>query len=219
MKATKFFMPMSLKALQTFSGEGEAGTDEGNEGGTNPAGGTGDPNNGSNEDEQDPDPSKVLKYSDEDVNKLIDKKFAKWNADALAKLEKDKSRASMTEEERRAAELAERESTLVQKELKFTFLQKAQEEKISTAILDHVDYTDAEKAQASYDSLKAMIVGITGDFDTQLAEGIKAGIEERLAGPSPSTGTSGTGTVSHGAQMAKERAAQQQKAPTLKGWE
>ena len=69
MKLKKFMM------LQLFAeGSEGSGGDSGNEG-TDP--GNEPETNGTEEDEED-DPEDEKKYSDKDVNKIIDRKFAEW---------------------------------------------------------------------------------------------------------------------------------------------
>jgi len=56
--------------------------------------------------------TKEKKYTDEDVNKIIDSKFAKWQKDMDSKLEDERHKASLN-----AKELAEYESQKKDKEL------------------------------------------------------------------------------------------------------
>lgn len=117
---------------------------------------------------------------------------------------KAKSRENMTEDERRAAELADKETEITRKEIRLNYREKIQEDGLSIRALDLIDCNDDSKAEASYKLIKEVFNEMNGDFNTKLADGIKKGVEERLKGSGINTGNSGA-SLSIGAQLAKER--------------
>ena len=91
MKLKKFMM------LQLFAeGSEGSGGDSGNEG-TDP--GNEPETNGTEEDEED-DPEDEKKYSDKDVNKIIDRKFAEWAKKKQKEEDEAKKLAKMNAQEK-----------------------------------------------------------------------------------------------------------------------
>lgn len=152
--------------------------------------------------EVDADPRKVMKYSDEDVDKLINSKMAKWKKDLEESEQKEKSRAKMTEAERAKADLDEREATLTRKALQLDYREKVATDGLSQSVLDVIDYSSEAKAEESYQIVKTM----WEEFELKMAEGIKLGVEERLKGNTVSIGSTGSVVQeeNEGARIAKK---------------
>lgn len=187
----RLFLPINLQffAAPNDGAGGAGGNDGGEPGGNNPdnpnggqsqgADGSGD--NGDSE----PNPRTVAKYSDDDVDAIIDSKFAKWQKEQEEKAAKEKSRSQMSPEERRAAELDEREAELTQRTIRLDYQSRIKEDNLSEGILELIDYSSVEQAEKTYNTIKSIFEEMNGDFEKRLADGIKQGVEERLAGPRP----------------------------------
>lgn len=155
----------------------------------------------------DADPIKVAKYTDDDVNKMINQKFAKWQKEREESEQKAKSREKMSETERAKAELDEREAELTRKTLMFDYREKVTADGMSPKVLELMNFNNALDAEESYQRVKDTINEVCGDFETRLAEGIKAGVEERLRGNSITVGSTGTAIreESEGARIARQQ--------------
>ena len=96
------------------------------------------------------------KYTDADVNAIIDKKFAKWKQDLERKETEAKKLAKMNadekakyEREKAERELADREAAITRRELAATAKEALTEKGLSSDLASVLDYTDAESCQAS----------------------------------------------------------------------
>ncbi|MTD42471.1 DUF4355 domain-containing protein [Erwinia sp. CPCC 100877] len=157
------------------------------------------------------------KYSDDDVNKIIDAKFAKWQAelekkeDEAAKLAKmDEKEKSDYEKQKLQEEIdnLKREKTLVEMSQRATSMLADKGIKASEGILSFVV---KDTAEGTAECVKAFI-----DLIELEREGIKMDFEKRLGSKMPLDGTS-SATISRGAQMAKA-ANNQIKQPEIDPW-
>lgn len=156
----------------------------------------------------------VAKMIAAETSKAVEKAQKEW----LEEQSKEKKRSEMSPEERQAADLADKEALILRKEIRLDYREKVQEDGLSNRVLELLDYTDSESAEASYDLVKEIFTEMNGDFDQKLADGIREGVEARLKGNSPDFGNE-SAEMTRGAHMAKERSERQQKAPILPGWQ
>lgn len=130
------------------------------------------------------------KYSDEDVNNIIDKKFAKWQKDLQAKdkekeeaVEEAKRLAKMNEEEKREHERQKLEEELAEYKRKDQYYSLSRE---ATNMLH-------EHGITADDELLGMIVKDTAEdtqtavnsFVTLLNTKVEEGVKQALSGNSP----------------------------------
>lgn len=134
-------------------------------------------------------PQGELKYTDEDVNKLIDKKFAEWQKKQEKAVGEAKKLAEMN-----ATQKAEYERDQLQKELAELKKANALSEMSKTArkmlsengititdeLLSLMISTDAEETKAAVDS-----------FSKLFSEAVESAVKERLKGEPPRVGTGG----------------------------
>lgn len=146
----------------------------------------GDPNNG------DPKPGEP-KYTDKDLDKIIDKKFAKWQAEKQKELDEAKRLAEMD-----AAQKAEYERDKLQKELEGYKKKDVMSNMAKTArgmlrdkgitvsdeLLSSIVTDDAETTKAAIDS-----------FATSFNSAVEDAVKERLKGKSPQKGAGSTATL------------------------
>lgn len=144
------------------------------------------------------------KYSDEDVNKIIDAKFAKWKAEQQKEQDEAKKLAEMDDKEKTDYEKQKlqeevdnlrREKTLAEMAKTATSMLADKGVQASEGILSFVV---KESAEATSESVKAFVELIDAEREV-----IKADFEKRLGSKLPMDGTTST-TLSRGAQMAKE---------------
>lgn len=104
--------------LQLFADDPAGGTDP-SAGGADPSGtdpeGSSDP---SGEPDPKDDPKKQPKYSEEDIDKIIGKKFAKWQSEQEKKIKAAEDKAKLSAEELAAAEKKELEDKVAEYEAK-----------------------------------------------------------------------------------------------------
>lgn len=126
------------------------------------------------------------KYTDEDVNKLIDKKFAEWQQKQAKAVDEAQKLATMN-----ATQKAEYERDQLQKELDEYKRQASLGEMMKTArkmlseegitvsddILTMIVSTEAEQTKAAVDG-----------FAKAFTEAVESAVEERLKGKTPTVG-------------------------------
>lgn len=193
--------------LQLFAEEaGATGSDpvpaEGNDKGA--AADTGNKTDGAKVDEGE------KKYTDKDLDEIINKKFAKWQKDHEKKVDEAQKLATMT-----AQQKAEYERDKLQKELdeykrKDSLAEMSKTARkilsdegitISDELLSMLVTTDAEKTKAAVDG-----------FKTAYKEAVEAAVKERLKGEPPKKGTGGAPGMTKEAIMAiKDPELRQQK--------
>ena len=183
-------MKKHLFDLQLFAEEGGASGSEAQEP-ANPEKKT----NEAEEKENEPKPDK--KYSDDDVDKILNKKFAEWEKKKQKEVDEAKKLADMN-----AKEKAEYERDKLQKELDELKRKDSLSEMTKTArkmlsdegvsvsddVLSMIVSTDAEKTKAAVDA-----------FGKAFKEAVDAAVKEKLKGNPPKKGTGG------GASMTKEQ--------------
>lgn len=157
------------------------------------------------------------KYSDEDVNKIIDAKFAKWKAEQQKEKDEAAKLAEMDEKEKTDYEkqklqeeidALKKEKTLVEMAKTATSMLADKGIQASEGILSFVVKDNADETSAN---VKAFV-----DLIEAEREVIKADFEKRLGGKMPLDGSK-TIDISRGATMAKE-ANEQVKKPSIDPW-
>ena len=108
----------------------------------------------------------VKKYTDADVNALIDKKFAKWQKDQEKKLAEAEKLAKMSEAEKREHELKElqeenerlkSQQTLSEMRSTASKLLKEKNVNATSDMLDFVATSDAEETKANIEKFVSII--------------------------------------------------------------
>lgn len=147
-----------------------------------------------------------LKYTDEDVNRLLNKKFAEWQKKKDAEISEAQKLAEMNEQEK-----AEHQRDQLQKELDELKQKNALAEMSKTArkmlsdsgvsvseeLLSVLVTADAEKTKKAVNS-----------FADLFKTAVKNAVSETLKSPAPTTGTSG-GVTKEQIMAIKDRAARQ----------
>lgn len=120
------------------------------------------------------------KYTDDDVNKLINEKFAKWKADEQQKLDQAKKLSKMNADQKAQYELEqakkerdEAKSQIAKFEMTGTARKAIVDENINVTDddLSHIVTADAESTQANVDWLKDYTKRIRDDMKQQLLTG------------------------------------------------
>lgn len=150
------------------------------------------------------------KYTDKDLDEIINKKFAKWQKDHEKKVDEAQKLATMN-----AQQKAEYERDKLQKELdeykrKDSLAEMSKTARkiltddgisVSDELLAMLVTTDAEKTKAAVD-----------DFKTAFKDAVEAAVKERLKGEPPRKGTGGAPSMTKEAIMAiKDPELRQQK--------
>ena len=155
--------------------------------------------------------------SDEEVNSLIDNKFAKWQEKTeKAKLEAEKF-AKMNEDEKTSYEKQQLEARIAKFERKENLSKMSETAsdmltgKGVTASKEVLGLVVSEDAETTSNNVKAYLNAIELE-----REAIKADFEKRLGGKEVLDGT-GTVALSRGAQLAKE-ANEQNKPTQIDAW-
>lgn len=139
-------------------------------------------------------PEAAKKYTDEDVNAIIDKKFAEWQkkqdkaVDEVKKLsEMNATQKAEYERDKLKEELDEYKRKDALNEMSKTARKMLADEKINIPdeLLAKLVTTDAEETKTAVD-----------DFSKLYKEAVEAAVKERLRGETPKTGTSGGAAVS-----------------------
>lgn len=143
----------------------------------------------------------VKKYTDADVNALIDKKFAKWQKDQEKKLAEAEKLAKMSEAEKREHELKELQeenerlkSQQTLSEMRSTASKLLKEKNVSATsdMLDFVATSDAEETKANIEKFVSIIEAA-----------VKAAEVERNTGKTPKSFTEPKGTNAFEKRLAK----------------
>lgn len=107
-------------------------------------------------------PKDEKKYTDADVDAIIDKKFAKWKSEQEAKESEAKKLAKMNaddkqkyEMEKREKALAEREAEISKRELTAEAKSILSERGLPSELIDNVNLTDADSVRTSIDKLQS----------------------------------------------------------------
>nr|DAP78340.1 MAG TPA: capsid scaffolding protein [Caudoviricetes sp.] len=166
-------IPMNIQTLQLFA-EGEAGADpSGEDSGKTDGQAPAEPKT--------PEPQDEKKYTDAEVDEIIDKKYAKWKAEQEAKESEAKKLAKMNADEKkdyqlkqREQELATREAEIARKELTAEARSMLSERDLPVELVDVVNLTDA-------DSVTESINAIQKSWEAA----VQKGVSDRLKGSAP----------------------------------
>ena len=178
--------------LQLFAEDGGDGGDGGQQGNQQgegqQSGKSGEGNN----------PKPELKYTDEDVDKLFNKKFAEWEKKKQKEIDEAKKLAEMNAQERAEHERDELQKKLDALEKKDTLSEMTKtarkmlsDEGVSVPdeVLAMIVDTDAEKTKAAVDA-----------FGKAFKDAVESAVKEKLKGNPPRRGNGGGG-----ATMTKEQ--------------
>lgn len=166
-------IPMNIQTLQLFAdGEASADPSRGESGKTDdqvPA------------EPKTPEPQDEKKYTDAEVDEIIDKKYAKWKSEQEAKESEAKKLAKMNADEKkdyqlkqREQELADREAEITRKELTAEARSMLSERDLPVELVDVVNLTDA-------DSVTESINAIQKSWEAA----VQKGVSDRLKGSAP----------------------------------
>ena len=164
-------IPMNLRNLQLFAEEGEDSSNAATDGNQEPA----EPKM---PEEQ---PKDEKKYTDAEVDEIISKKYAKWQAKQEKEQNEAKKLAKMNADEKkdyqlkkREQELADREQAIARKELTAEAKTMLSERDLPVELVDVVNLTDA-------DSVSESINAIQKSWEAA----VQKGVSERLKGGAP----------------------------------
>nr|DAJ26082.1 MAG TPA: capsid scaffolding protein [Caudoviricetes sp.]DAM90279.1 MAG TPA: capsid scaffolding protein [Caudoviricetes sp.] len=128
-----------------------------------------------------PQPQDEKKYTDADVNEIINKKFAKWKSEQEAKENEAKKLAKMNADEKqkyqldqREQELANREQAIARKELTAEAKTMLSERGLPIELVGVIDLTSAETVTESVASIQK-----------SWEEAVQKGIADRTKGSAP----------------------------------
>lgn len=166
-------IPMNIQTLQLFA-DGEASTDPSRgESGKTDSQAPAEPKTSEPQDEK--------KYTDAEVDEIIDKKYAKWKSEQEAKESEAKKLAKMNADEKkdyqlkqREQELADREAEITRKELTAEARSMLSERDLPVELVDVVNLTDA-------DSVTESINAIQKSWEAA----VQKGVSDRLKGSAP----------------------------------
>lgn len=164
-------IPMNLRNLQLFAEEGEDSFNAATDGNQEPA-----------EPKMPEEQSKdEKKYTDAEVDEIISKKYAKWQAKQEKEQNEAKKLAKMNADEKkdyqlkkREQELADREAEIARKELTAEAKSMLSERDLPIELVDVVNLTDA-------DSVSESINAIQKSWEAA----VQKGVSERLKGGAP----------------------------------
>ena len=135
----------------------------------------------------------VAKYTDEDVDEILNKKFAKWQAQREKEVSEAKKLAEMN-----AQQKAEYERDKLQKELDayrkkdaLAEMTKTARKMLSDANININDELLSMMVSTSADETKTAIDG----FSKAFTEAVESAVKERLRGEPPRRGTGGAATM------------------------
>ncbi|WP_307976277.1 DUF4355 domain-containing protein [uncultured Streptococcus sp.] len=124
------------------------------------------------------EPQNEKKYTDADVDAIIDKKFAKWRADQEAKESEAKKLAKMNADDKQAYQLKKREQELADREVEINKRELTAEAKsilsergLPIELVSNVNLTDADSVHESIDQLQK-----------SWEEAVQKGVSERIKG-------------------------------------
>ena len=128
-----------------------------------------------------PQPQDKKKYTDADVDEIINKKFAKWKSEQEAKENEAKKLAKMNADEKqkyqleqREQELANREQVLARKELTAEAKAMLSERGLPVELVAVVDLSNAEAVTESVASIQKT-----------WEEAVQKGVSDRMKGSAP----------------------------------
>ena len=126
-------------------------------------------------------PQDEKKYTDADVDAIIDKKFAKWKSEQEAKENEAKKLAKMNADEKqqyqldqREQELANREQVLARKELTAEAKTMLSERGLPIELVNVIDLTSAEAVTESVASIQKT-----------WEDAVQKGVSDRMKGSAP----------------------------------
>lgn len=185
----------ALRNLVRMAPDAGGGSGSGSGSGSDDAGTSssgGSEGTGQGEEDKGDDPKT---FTQEDVDKIIDKKFAQWQRKAEAESKKaieaamaeGERRAKLSAEERakeeqaqREAEFAKREAELTRKELRAQAIETMAKDGIPAGMADILNYSDKESYEASYETVKKAYLA-----------SVQEGVEARMKGKPPKDSSGG----------------------------
>lgn len=169
-------LPWSLARLTPFMAP------EGGEGGSGNANPPADPPGEPKDPPADPPKEPEKKYTDEDVDKLINQKFAKWQADQQKKIDEAKKFGEMNAEEKVAH--AQKKADEAQAQLDRYKMMGAARGMLSEKNITLSDDLLEVLVDADADKTKTNIDG----FVTTFEKAVNAEVEKRMKGKTPPAG-------------------------------
>lgn len=164
-------IPMNLRNLQLFAEEGEDSSNAATDGNQEPA----EPKM---PEEQ---PKDEKKYTDAEVDEIISKKYAKWQAKQEKEQNEAKKLAKMNADEKkdyqlkqREQELATREAEIARKELTAEAKSMLSERDLPVELVAVVDLSSADSVTESINTVQKA-----------WSEAVQKGVSERLKGGAP----------------------------------
>ena len=164
-------IPMNLRNLQLFAKEGEDSSNAATDGNQEPA----EPKM---PEEQ---PKDEKKYTDAEVDEIISKKYAKWQAKQEKEQNEAKKLAKMNADEKkdyqlkkREQELADREAEIARKELTAEAKSMLSERDLPVELVAVVDLSSADSVTESINTVQKA-----------WSEAVQKGVSERLKGGAP----------------------------------
>ncbi|WP_179858844.1 DUF4355 domain-containing protein [Levilactobacillus brevis] len=203
-------MPLNL---QFFAEPDDSGGDGSGTGGNGPQDGQAQNNSGGQGEDQNSQDGKSKaedepKYTDKQVNAIIDRKFAKWQTEQAAKVEEAKKLADMNTNQKKDYELekankaaAEAKAQVARYEMTATARKMASDADmvLTDEDLGHLVTEDADSTKANMDWLSELKTRISASVKAEFLKG-----NPPKAGGSPLDGKTGT----YGAQLAKQNGSQ-----------
>lgn len=126
-------------------------------------------------------PQDEKKYTDADVDAIIDKKFAKWKAEQEAKESEAKKLAKMNADDKQKYQLEQREQALAEREAEIAKRELTAEAKLilgerglPNELLDVVNLTDADSVRSSIDALQK-----------SWEQAVQKGVADKMKGGAP----------------------------------
>lgn len=164
-------IPMNLRNLQLFAEEGEDSSNAATDGNQEPA--------------EPKTPEEQLKdekkYTDAEVDEIISKKYAKWQAKQEKEQNEAKKLAKMNADEKkdyqlkkREQELADREQAIARKELTAEAKSMLSERDLPVELVAVVDLSSADSVTESINTIQKA-----------WSEAVQKGVSERLKGGAP----------------------------------
>ena len=164
-------IPMNLRNLQLFAEEGEDSSNAATDGNQEPA----EPKM------LEEQPNDEKKYTDAEVDEIISKKYAKWQAKQEKEQNEAKKLAKMNADEKkdyqlkkREQELADREQAIARKELTAEAKSMLSERDLPVELVAVVDLSSADSVTESINTIQKA-----------WSEAVQKGVSERLKGGAP----------------------------------
>ena len=171
--------------LQLFAGDGTGGEPGGNE---DPAGGDGEDNPEGNEDD---DPDNEKKYTDEEVDALIERKFAEWqkkHEKQQAKQDEAERLKNMSDQERKDHEMEElrKQVNALQKKETMSKMSSTARSMLSAKGITVGDDLVGMLISEDADATKSAV----DSFITAFQDAVSKAVKEALKGEAPKKGGS-----------------------------